>query len=233
MKFKKILNFLFLIIFTFNLFFCSNGNTKINAINDKNKMQTNVNDVKDENFPRIIFLGDSLTAGYGLQVKDSPPSLIEEKIKFNNLNFKVINAGRSGDTTAGGLERIDWLLKNNLNTKLLVIGLGSNDAMRGYKLNDIEKNLKAIIDKVQKFDSKIKILLWEMYTFESIGQGYSKAYNKIFYKVAKNKKIILIPFPLKNVAKNMKYNQEDGIHPNAEGAKILAENIWIILSKYL
>ena len=186
-----------------------------------------------KDWPAILFLGDSLTAGYGLAENQSPPALIGKKIQAANLSYSVINAGRSGDTTAGGLARLDWYLKEEQKIQHFIIGLGSNDSMLGFEISTIEGNLQKIISKVKQFDKKIKIYLWEMYTFSNLGPKYAQKYHKLFGKLARKNKIILLPFPPKGVATNVKMNQSDGVHPNAQGAEILAKNIWKVLRTHL
>lgn len=181
----------------------------------------------------IVFLGDSLTAGYGLESSQAPVSLLADKIGKSGLNYRVINAGRSGDTTAGALARIGWYLRKELKIEHFVIGLGSNDAMRGLAIEEIEKNLRATIKKARSFDPSIKIYLWQLYTFPNIGPHYAKAFARIFPRIARLEKVVLLPFPLKGVAAKKEMNQGDGIHPNAQGARILADNLWRSLQSHL
>ena len=186
-----------------------------------------------ETSPSIIFLGDSLTESYGLPENESLTYLFQAKLKEGKKNYKVINAGRSGDTTAGALGRCDWYLKDELRPKFFIVGIGSNDAMRGFPIEEIEKNLLAIISKIQKFDPKIKIFLWELRTFPNMGQEYTNTYTKLFSKVAKKKNIFLLPFPLEGVAGIPAMNLADGIHPNAKGVQVIANNIWKEVSPHL
>ncbi len=183
--------------------------------------------------PAIIFLGDSLSAGHGLAPEENPPALIQKKIKEAGLQYKVINGGRSGDTTAGGLSRIAWYLRSDAHIKHVIIWLGANDSMRGLDLNKVQTNLRDIVKKIRSFDSQISIYLMQMYTFPNIGAAYAKQYAQIFTKVAQLEKIVLLPFPLVGVAAKQEYNQSDGIHPNALGAAKAAENIWASLKNYL
>ena len=183
--------------------------------------------------PAIVFLGDSLTAGLGLAERESAPALIQEKITQANLNYTVINAGRSGDTTAGGLARLAWYLRPEVRPKILVIGLGSNDAMRGLPLAEISKNLSEIIRRAREFDPEIQIFLYQMHTFPNMGPRYTRDYEALFGKVARTEKITLLPFPLLGVAGKAELNQPDGIHPTAKGARIMADNIWKGLAPHL
>lgn len=183
--------------------------------------------------PAIVFLGDSLTAGLGLAASDTVPALVEKKIKGAGKHYRVINAGRSGDTTAGGLERLSWYLRPEVGARIYVIGLGSNDAMRGLSLENMEKNLVEIIKRIRAFDPSAKIFLYEMKTFPNMGRSYAGSYERVFTRVASSEKIVLLPFPLKGVAAVPRLNQKDGIHPNEEGAKIVADNVWNSLKGHL
>ena len=135
-----------------------------------------------------------------MRLSESNPSLIRAKLQEAGLKYRVINAGRSGDTTAGGLTRLSYYLRKDLKVKILVIGLGSNDAMRGVSLVEMKKNLKAIITRTRAFDPAIKIYLFQMHTFPSMGVKYSKAYSQLFPDVAKSTNITLLPFLLDGVA---------------------------------
>lgn len=183
--------------------------------------------------PAIVFLGDSLTAGRGLTESEAVPALIQGEVEAKNLNYRVINGGRSGDTTAGGLSRLDWYLRSQVNLKVLVIGLGSNDAMRGLPLSTIEKNLRQIIDETRGALPNTKILLWELRTFPNMGTHYGDEYQQVFRRVAQEMNVKLIPFPLQPVAGNPELNQDDGIHPNAAGTRLVAKHIWTHLSPQL
>jgi len=183
--------------------------------------------------PAIVFLGDSLTAGFGLSEGEALPALIQQKIEAGHLPFRVINAGRSGDTTAGGLARIDWYLKESLELRAVVIGLGSNDAMRGLPLETMEHNLRQIIARIRERKPSAKILLWELRTFPNLGQAYAADYAAVFPRVAEAERVSLIPFPLEPVAARPELNQSDGIHPNAEGTRIVADRVWASLAPQL
>ena len=183
--------------------------------------------------PSIVFLGDSLTAGRGLDESQSLPALVQVKLDAASSHYRVINAGRSGDTTAGGLARLDWYLRKIVNPHILVIGLGSNDAMRGLELSAMEANLRQIIQKARQFRPELKVLLWELETFPNLGPDYGSAYKALFRRVAKEEDAILIPFPLAGVAGTLHLNQDDGVHPNAEGTVIVANNIWRALKPLL
>lgn len=179
-----------------------------------------------------VFLGDSLTAGYGLEKSEAVPALIAARLRAEGLPYRVINAGRSGDTTAGGLSRLDWYFQPPANIAVLVIGLGSNDAMRGLSLQAMEDNLRKIVQIAKKKAPSVKIFLWGMQTFPNLGPQYVKDYAAVFPRVAEQTGAILIPFPLTDVAGNVRFNQADGIHPNREGAVRVADRIWAVVKPH-
>jgi acyl-CoA thioesterase I len=183
--------------------------------------------------PTIVFLGDSLVAGFGLSEKDALPALIQARIDSAHLPHRVVNAGRSGDTSAGGVARIDWYLKDSIDLRALVIGLGSNDAMRGLPLQTLEANLRQIIRRTRERKPLAKIFLWELETFPNLGQEYASDYAAVFPRVARSEDVTLIPFPLEPVAARPELNQSDGIHPNAEGTVLVADRVWASLRPYL
>jgi acyl-CoA thioesterase-1 len=183
--------------------------------------------------PSIVFLGDSLTAGLGLAENEALPALIQQRVTAAQLPYRVVNAGRSGDTTAGGLARIDWYLKDSLDLHALVIGLGSNDAMRGLPLAEMENNLRQTIRRTRERKPAAKIFLWELKTFPNLGQEYAGSYAAVFQRLAQSENVALIPFPLEAVVANSALNQSDGIHPNAEGTQRVAERVWQTLAPAL
>jgi acyl-CoA thioesterase-1 len=185
----------------------------------------------DQNRKTIIFFGDSITAGYGLSMEEAYPNLIQKRIDSLGLNYEVINAGLSGEASAGGLDRIDWILKGK--PDIFVLELGGNDGLRGLSIEETEANLKAMIDKVRAANSNTKILLAGMQIPPNLGQEYTKAFRNVFPKVARDKNVELIPFLLENVGGDTQLNQSDGIHPNTAGHKIVAETVWGYLGKYL
>jgi acyl-CoA thioesterase-1 len=171
----------------------------------------------------VLFFGDSLTAGYGLTVEQAFPALIEQDLKQKGKNVKVINAGLSGETSAGGSTRIDWVLRQPID--IFVLELGANDGLRGVPLEETRKNLQAIIDKVRAKNPKVKIVVAGMMVPPNMGKPYSDGFQKIFPELAKKNNATLIPFLLDGVAGIEKLNQADGIHPTEEGHKIVAKNI--------
>jgi acyl-CoA thioesterase I len=183
--------------------------------------------------PVIVFLGDSLTAGLGLPEAEALPARIQARVHSAGLPYRVINAGRSGDTTAGGLARLDWYFREGVEVHALVIGLGSNDAMRGLPLSSIEENLRQIIAKARQKRPNAKIFLWALETFPNMGKEYGEAYKAIFPRVAASEGVRLLPFPLEEVAARAELNQADGIHPNAEGTERVADRIWASLKPEL
>lgn len=179
----------------------------------------------------ILFFGDSLTAGYGLSPEEAFPALVEKQLTKNGKSVKVINAGLSGETTAGGLSRIDWILRQPID--VFVLELGGNDGLRGLPLEQTQKNLQAIIDKVKAKYPTVKIVVVGMMVPPNMGKDYSNQFNAIFPAIAKKNKASLMPFLLEGVAGNEKLNLPDGIHPNIEGHKIVANNVAKILSPLL
>lgn len=173
--------------------------------------------------PVILFFGDSLTAGYGLSPEEAFPSLVEESLIKKGKSCKVINAGLSGETSAGGLSRIDWVLRQTID--IFVLELGANDGLRGLPLEQTEQNLQAIIDKVKAKNPNVKIVIAGMMVPPNMGPDYTDKFRKIFPALADKNNATLIPFLLQDVAGNVKLNQADGIHPNIEGHKIVARNV--------
>jgi acyl-CoA thioesterase I len=172
----------------------------------------------------VLFLGDSLAAGYGLQASQAFPALIQQKIDGLDWNFKVINAGLSGDTSAGGLRRIDWLLRGRVD--VLVLELGGNDGLRGIDLASTRANLQGIIDKVKAKNPRVKIVIAGMMVPPNLGQDYTRRFQQMYPELARANQAVLIPFLLEGVAGDTKLNLPDGIHPTAEGHKLVAETVW-------
>ncbi len=173
---------------------------------------------------KIVFFGDSITAGYGIPMENAFPALVQSKIRDLNLNYEVINAGLSGETTAGGLNRIDWVLKAK--PDIFILELGGNDGLRGLSLEESEKNLKGMIEKVRKANPKAVIILAGMQIPPNLGQDYTNQFKGLFPKVAKEMDTQLIPFLLDGVGGDPQLNLSDGIHPNQKGHKIVAETVW-------
>ncbi|RYG11339.1 MAG: arylesterase [Chitinophagaceae bacterium] len=179
----------------------------------------------------ILFFGTSLTAGYGLDPTEAYPALIQNRIDSLKMPYKVINGGLSGETSAGGKGRIDWLLKQKVD--VFVLELGSNDGLRGVPVAETTKNLQNIIDRVKAKYPDAKLVLAGMQMPPSMGTKYASDFKNMFPDLAKKNNMSLIPFLLENVGGVPKLNQADGIHPTAEGDKILAENVWAVLKPLL
>jgi acyl-CoA thioesterase-1 len=179
----------------------------------------------------VLFFGDSLTAGYGLSTEEAFPALVGKTLTARGNPIKVINAGLSGETSAGGLTRIDWVLRQPVD--IFILELGPNDGLRGLPLEQTEKNLQAILDKVKAKNPSAKIVIAGMLVPPNMGADYSTRFSKIFPALAKKNKASLIPFLLQDVAGDEKLNQADGIHPNVEGHRIVAENVVKVLEPLL
>ncbi len=179
---------------------------------------------------KIVFFGDSLTAGMGLiNPEESFVFRIGEKLKKDGFDYKIINAGLSGDTTSGGIARLDWSISKGVD--FFVLELGANDGMRGIDPLLIESNLKKIISRVREKNPKVKILLVKMLAFPNMGPAYVKKFNSIYTHVAESENIPLTPFLLEKVGGVKELNQKDGIHPTAEGHKLLADTIYPSIKK--
>jgi len=174
----------------------------------------------------IVVLGDSLAAGYGIDPAQAYPALLQRKIDEAKWSFRVINAGVSGDTTAGGLRRLDWVLKRRVD--VLLLELGANDGLRGASLGDIKANLQAIIDRTRKRYPQAKIIVAGMRMPPNLGD-YAEKFQKVFADVAMENESALVPFLLEGVGGRPELNQPDQIHPTAEGHRIVAENVWKVL----
>ncbi len=175
------------------------------------------------NSPKIVALGDSLTAGFGLAESESYPYLLQERLKSDGYNYEVINAGVSGDTSLGGLERVDWVLERE-NVDILILELGANDLLRGMPVNRMKDNLGKIIEKAKA--KNVKVLLCGMLAPPAMGADYQRDYQNAFPDLAEEYDVAYLPFLLENVAMQRELNQADGIHPNAEGTRIMTENIY-------
>ena len=179
----------------------------------------------------IVFFGNSLTAGYGLSPSEAFPALIQHRIDSLALPWKVVNAGVSGETSTGGNSRIDWILKQPLD--IFVLELGANDGLRGIPLTQTRESLQSIVDKVRAKYPSAKLVLAGMQIPPNMGPAYITEFKNIYSDLAVKNKMTLIPFLLEGVGGEEKLNQADGIHPTAEGHKIVAENIWTELKPLL
>ena len=173
---------------------------------------------------KIIFAGTSLTAGLGLDPDSAYPRLIQEKLDSAGLDFDAVNAGVSGETTAGLLQRLDWLLRGRFD--VFVIESGANDGLRGVSVEAIESNLRQIIRRIRSAQPSATIALVQMEALPNYGRVYGSAFHDLYVRVAKDEKVVLLPFLLDRVAGRADLNQGDGIHPNVDGERIVAENVW-------
>ena len=179
----------------------------------------------------ILFYGNSLTAGYGVEPSEAFPALVEEKVDSAGLNYTVVNAGLSGETTAGGKSRIGWVMRQPVS--VFVLELGGNDGLRGLPLKQTRQNLQAIIDTVRQKSPDAKIVLAGMQIPPNLGTDYTREFRDLFKEVADRNNAVLIPFLLENVGGIAKLNQPDGIHPTPAGHKIVANTVWGVLKPLL
>jgi acyl-CoA thioesterase I len=175
----------------------------------------------------ILFFGDSITAGYGIDQAQAFPALIQEKLDSLHWNARAINAGLSGETSSGGLRRIDWLLRQRID--IMVLELGGNDGLRGIDLNLTRSNLQEIIDKTRSVYPSAEIVIAGMQVPPNLGQDYTDQFRTMFFDLAEKNNVKLIPFILEDVAGIPELNLPDGIHPTPEGHKIMAETVWNVI----
>jgi acyl-CoA thioesterase I len=179
----------------------------------------------------IVFYGNSLTAGYGLSPSQAFPAIIQKKIDSLGLSYEVINAGVSGETSSGGKTRIDWILRQPVD--IFILELGANDGLRGIPLSETKKNLQDIIDRVKAKYPSTKLIFAGMEIPPNMGQEYTTEFRNIYKELATKNAMTLVPFLLEGVGGEPTLNQGDGIHPTAEGHRIVAENLWRQLEKLL
>jgi acyl-CoA thioesterase-1 len=179
----------------------------------------------------ILFFGNSLTAGLGVEPEEAFPAIIENKIDSLKLPYTVINAGLSGETTAAGKARINWLLKQKVD--VFVLELGANDGLRGIPVIETSKNLQNIVDQVKGKYPAVKLVMTGMEVPPNMGGKYASEFRIIFKQIAEKNNMFLVPFLLDKVGGVPDLNQPDGIHPTPEGHKILAENVWVVLKDVL
>ena len=181
--------------------------------------------------PVIVFLGTSLTAGYGLPESQAFPALIQARIDSSELDYRVINAGVSGDTSAGGLRRLDWLLR--LPIAALVLELGANDMLRGQSVQQLRSNLESILDRTSDAHPEARFLIAGMRAAPNLGRDYVAEFDAVYPALAAEYDAALVPFLLEDVAARRQLNQADGIHPTAEGHALIAERLWPELESIL
>ena len=179
----------------------------------------------------ILFFGDSITAGLGVQQEQAFPALIQEKIDSLGMNYEVINGGLSGETSAGGVRRIDWILRRDID--LMVLELGGNDGLRGINLTSTKENLQQIIDKYQAKNPDGQIILAGMQVPPNLGQDYTSEFQTIYPELAEENNLPIIPLLMDKLGGDDDLIQGDGIHPTPKGHKIIAETVWEVLKKYL
>ena len=229
---NQLSSMLMLLAFVLCCWSCGADKPKANKPEMKEKTMSKNKEKKAKSDKKVVlFYGDSLTAGYGLEEDQSFPSLIEDKIDSLALNYTVVNAGLSGETTSGGLQRIDWVIKQPVD--IFFLELGANDMLRGLPLAETKRNLSQIIEKVKAKNENIKIALCEMIAAPNMGADYIAGFNNIFRALAKEHEITLVPFFLDGVAGHPEYLLQDGKHPNAKGQVIASEHIWKVLSEML
>jgi len=217
--------FILLLISSFGLYSCSSEKKEESKSQvEESKASTVQSDEKI-----ILFYGNSLTAGYGIDADDAFPGLTQSRIDSLGLDYKVINGGLSGETTAGGLSRLDWFLEDQ--PEIFILELGGNDGLRGIALTETKSNLLSMIDKVRAKFPDTKIILAGMQIPPNMGQEYSNEFKEIFPAVAEAKNVTLIPFLLENVGGVPEMNLPDGIHPTEEGHQIVFETIWPFIDR--
>lgn len=181
--------------------------------------------------PRIVCLGTSLTAGYGLDPEEAWPAVLQKKIDEAGLRYKVVNAGVSGETSAGALRRLDWLLREPM--AVLVVETGANDGLRGQEPEATRANIQAILDRAKRQSPPPKAILAGMTAPPNLGQDFTRRFGALYPELAKANRAALVPFLLEGVAGVRELNQADGIHPTAEGQKKVAQNVWRVLQPLL
>jgi acyl-CoA thioesterase I len=175
--------------------------------------------------PRIVVLGDSITAGLGLPSEQAYPALLQRRLNIAGLDYEVVNAGVSGDTSAGGLARLDWALQGDV--RILILALGGNDALRGLPVDALKTNLSTMIERARS--RNIRVILAGMEAPPNYGRDYIVSFHKVYPALAEQYQVAFVPFLLQNVAGFPDMNQPDGIHPTAAGARIVADNVWAVL----
>ncbi|HET8656565.1 MAG TPA: arylesterase [Longimicrobiaceae bacterium] len=179
----------------------------------------------------VLFVGTSLTAGLGLPPDEAYPALVQAKIDSAGLPFHVINAGVSGETSAGALRRLDWLLRQPFD--VLVLETGANDMLRGQDVDSTRANVQAIVQRVRRERPDARLVLVGMLALPNLGRDYAAHFDRIYPELAARDDLVLIPFLLKGVAGEPSLNQADGVHPNEKGARIVAQNVWTVLAPVL
>jgi acyl-CoA thioesterase-1 len=185
----------------------------------------------DPDRPAVLFVGTSLTAGLGVDPEQAYPALIQQKIDSDGLNFRVINAGVSGETSAGALRRVDWLFRQPV--AVLVLETGANDGLRGLSTDSLRANIQAIFDRAKRLQPAPRLVLIGMRVPPNYGRSYSTAFAALYPELARENKAVLVPFLLEGVGGVPSLNQPDGVHPTAAGQRIMAETVWRVLERVL
>lgn len=219
---KKIISILGIIVllgiifFGYQTFFADSSNIVTNNSSDKNNQEQNITSMT-----KIVAVGDSLTAGYGLNINESYPSQLEKKLSDNGKDVEIINMGVSGETTAGLLERVEFVKKQN--PEIIIITIGGNDALRGLPVAETEKNITKIISSFKEVVDSDKIFLANIQAPGNLGFGYTSQFNNLFKNIASREKINLLPFVVPEVFTVDSLMQGDGVHPNREGYSIIVD----------
>jgi acyl-CoA thioesterase I len=181
--------------------------------------------------PTVLFLGTSLTAGYGIDPQRAYPALIQQKIDSAGLDFRVVNAGLSGETSAGALRRADWLFQQPVS--VLVLETGANDGLRGLPADSLRANIQGILDRAKRLLPTPRLVLVGMKVPPNYGRAYAQQFESIYPELAKSNGAVLVPFLLEGVGGVRALNQPDGVHPTDEGQRKMAETVWRVLEPVL
>ena len=229
----KYIQILFLLLISTAIGACqqSKGPNRQPVAEEEPVVSTDEEPATDRVKRHILIFGDSITAGYGLEIEQAFPALLQERIDENEWPFRVTNAGLSGETSSGGLNRIDWLLKEPVD--IFLLELGGNDGLRGISLDLTKRNLQAIIDRVRAINPEAQIIVAGMEIPPNLGQDYTRKFREIFPAIADANGAILIPFLLDGVGGIPRLNLPDGIHPTSEGHQIIANTVWDFLQPLL
>lgn len=224
---NKVIRLLVILSFIFWIISCKVADSPSQASKKPESMPAQQNSSKK---PKVIAFGDSLTAGFGLPDKETYPYLLQERLKAEGYDYEVINAGVSGDTSGGGAERIEWSLEQD-NVEVLILEIGGNDLLRGLSAKEMRQNVSEIIKKAK--DKKVKVLLCGLFPPDKVAGAFQQDFAKVFPELAKEHSVAYMPFFLEGVGGKKEMNQADGIHPNAEGEKIITENVFKYLKPLL
>lgn len=229
--FRNLIKFCYYLL-AFIVISCGSDTKSKPNIDNTENATTETETTENDSSKTILFFGDSITAGLGLDdTNDAFPGVIQSKIDSLGLDYEVVNSGVSGETSAGGKSRIDWILNQDID--IFVLELGANDGLRGIAVTETKANLQAIIDAVKTKSPTTKIILAGMELPPNMGQDYTTKFRTLFADLASENSLPFIPFILKDVGGIKELNQNDGIHPTVEGHKIVANNVWEILAPVL